>query len=98
MALTVTGIVLMIIASLLYYVTVQEIRQIKAMVRTSSDVENLNTEKIWKKLYILENDISRIRMTSNNAARQADEAIRKLTGISFGDYIPKHGKEKEHDS
>jgi hypothetical protein len=62
MALTVTGIVLMIIASLLYYVTVQEIRQIKAMVRTSSDVENLNTEKIWKKLYILENDISRIRM------------------------------------
>ena len=98
MALTVTGIVLMIIASLLYYVTVQEIRRLNTMVRTSSDVEKLNTEKIWKKLYILENDISRIRMTSNNAARQADEAIRKLTGISFGNYIPKHGKEKEHDS
>ena len=75
-----------------------EYDQRMAMVRTSSDVENLNTEKIWKKLYTLENDISRIRMTSNNAARQADEAIRKLTGISFGNYIPKHGKEKEHDS
>ena len=98
MALTVTGIVLMIIASLLYYVTVQEIRRLNTMVRTSSDVEKLNMEKLWKKLYILENDISRIRMTSNNAARQADEAIRKLTGISFGNYIPKHGKEKEHDS
>jgi exoribonuclease R len=95
MALTVTGIVLMIIASLLYYVTVQEIRQIKAMVRTSSDVENLNTEKIWKKLYILENDISRIRMTSSNAARNADEALKKINDMSFGDYIPKHGKEHE---
>lgn len=98
MALAITGIVLMIIASLLYYVTVQEIRRLNTMIRTSSDVEKLNIEKIWKKLYILENDISRIRMTSNNAARQADEAIRKLTGISFGNYIPKHGKEKEHDS
>lgn len=39
MVLTITGIVLMIIASLLYYVTVQEIRQIKTMLRTSTDVE-----------------------------------------------------------
>ena len=38
MVLTVTGIVLMIIASLLYYVTVQEVRRLNTMVRTSSDL------------------------------------------------------------
>ena len=95
MALTVTGIVLMIIASLLYYVTVQEIRQIKAMVRTSSDVENLNTEKIWKKFSYVDNDLSRARILSSNAARNADEALKKINDMSFGDYIPKHGKEHE---
>ena len=69
MALTVTGIVLMIIASLLYYVTVQEIRQLvqeirqlKAMIRTSSDVEKMNLEKIWKKISYMDNDLSRARI------------------------------------
>lgn len=98
MALTVTGIVLMIIASLLYYVTVQEIRQIKAMIRTSSDVEKMNLEKIWKKFSYVDNDISRARILSSNAARNADEALKKINDMSFGNYIPKHGKEKEHDS
>ena len=95
MALTVTGIVLMIIASLLYYVTVQEIRQLKAMIRTSSDVEKLNTEKIWKKISYMDNDLSRTRILSSNAARNADEALKKINDMSFGDYIPKHGKEHE---
>lgn len=105
MALTVTGIVLMIIASLLYYVTVQEIRQLvqeirqlKAMIRTSSDVEKMNLEKIWKKISYMDNDLSRARILSSNAARNADEALKKINDMSFGDYIPKHGKEKEHDS
>ena len=98
MALTVTGIVLMIIASLLYYVTVQEIRQLKAMIRTSSDVEKINLEKIWKKFSYVDNDLSRARILSSNAARNADEALKKINDMSFGDYIPKHGKEKEHDS
>ena len=98
MALTVTGIVLMIIASLLYYVTVQEIRQLKAMIRTSSDVEKMNLEKIWKKISYMDNDLSRARILSSNAARNADEALKKINDMSFGNYIPKHGKEKEHDS
>ena len=34
----------------------------------------------------------------SNAARNADEALKKVNEMSFGDYIPKHGKEKEHDS
>lgn len=95
MALTITGIVLMIIASLLYYVTVQEIRQIKAMIRTSSDVEKINLEKIWKKFSYVDNDLSRARILSSNAARNADEALKKINDMSFGDYIPKHGKEHE---
>ena len=88
----------MIIASLLYYVTVQEIRQIKAMIRTSSDVEKMNLEKLWKKISYMDNDLSRARILSSNAARNADEALKKVNEMSFGDYIPKHGKEKEHDS
>ena len=95
MTMTVTGIVLMIIASLLYYVTVQEIRQLKAMIRTSSDVEKINLEKIWKKFSYVDNDLSRARILSSNAARNADEALKKINGMSFGDYIPKHGKEHE---
>ena len=96
MALTVTGIVLMIIASLLYYVTVQEIRQLKAMIRTSSDVEKINLEKIWKKFSYVDNDLSRARILSSNAARNADEALKKVNAMNFGDdYIPKHGKEHE---
>ena len=95
MALTITGIVLMIIASLLYYVTVQEIRQIKALIRTSSDVEKINLEKIWKKFSYVDNDLSRARILSSNAARNADEALKKINDMSFGDYIPKHGKEHE---
>ena len=96
MALTVTGIVLMIIASLLYYVTVQEIRQIKAMIRTSSDVEKMNLEKIWRKFSYVDNDLSRVRILSSNAARNADEALKKVNAMNFGDdYIPKHGKEHE---
>ena len=98
MTMTVTGIVLMIIASLLYYVTFQEIRQLKAMIRTSSDVEKINLEKIWKKFSYVDNDLSRARILSSNAARNADEALKKVNEMSFGDYIPKHGKEKEHDS
>lgn len=98
MALTVTGIVLMIIASLLYYVTVQEIRQIKTMIRTSSDVESMNMEKIWKKIAYMDNDLSRTRLIAGNAAKQADEAIKKVNGISFGGYIPKHAaKGEEHE-
>lgn len=93
MVLTITGIVLMIIASLLYYVTVQEIRQIKTMIRTSSDVESMNMEKIWKKIAYMDNDLSRARILSSNAARNADEALKKVSSMSFGDYIPKHGKE-----
>ena len=95
MTMTVTGIVLMIIASLLYYVTVQEIRQLKAMIRTSSDVEKINLEKIWKKFSHVDNDLSRARILSSNAARNADEALKKINDMSFGDYIPKHGKEHE---
>ena len=96
MALTVTGIVLMIIASLLYYVTVQEIRQLKAMIRTSSDVEKMNLEKIWRKFSYVDNDLSRVRILSSNAARNADEALKKVNAMNFGDdYIPKHGKEHE---
>lgn len=96
MALTITGIVLMIIASLLYYVTVQEIRQLKAMIRTSSDVEKINLEKIWKKFSYVDNDLSRARILSSNAARNADEALKKVNAMNFGDdYIPKHGKEHE---
>ena len=95
MALTITGIVLMIIASLLYYVTVQEIRQLKAMIRTSSDVEMMNLEKIWRKFSYVDNDLSRARILSSNAARNADEALKKINDMSFGDYIPKHGKENE---
>ena len=94
MALTVTGIVLMIIASLLYYVTVQEIRQIRTMIRTSSDVEKMNLEKIWKKFAYVDNDLSRARILSSNAARNADEALKKVNEMNFGDYIPKHGKEQ----
>lgn len=93
MALTITGIVLMIIASLLYYVTVQEIRQLKVMIRTSSDVEKMNLDKIWKKISYMDNDLSRARLLSGNAARNADEALKKVNGISFGDYVPRHGKE-----
>ena len=95
MALTVTGIVLMIIASLLYYVTVQEIRQLKAMIRTSSDAEKMNLEKIWKKFSYVDNDLGRARILSSNAARNADEALKKVNEMNFGDYIPKHGKEHE---
>ena len=95
MTMTVTGIVLMIIASLLYYVTVQEIRQLKAMIRTSSDVEKINLEKIWRKFSYVDNDLSRARILSSNAARNADEALKKINDMSFGDYIPKHGKEHE---
>lgn len=93
MALTITGIVLMIIAALLYYVTVQEIRQLKTMIRTSSDVENMNLKKIWRKFSYVDNDLSRARILSSNAARNADEALKKVSSMSFGDYIPKHGKE-----
>lgn len=96
MTMTVTGIVLMIIASLLYYVTVQEIRQLKAMIRTSSDVEMMNLEKIWRKFSYVDNDLSRARILSSNAARNADEALKKVNAMNFGDdYIPKHGKEHE---
>ena len=96
MALTVTGIVLMIIASLLYYVTVQEIRRLNTMVRTSSDVEKLNLEKLWKKISYMDNDLNRARILSSNAARNADEALKKVNAMNFGDdYIPKHGKEHE---
>lgn len=95
MVLTVTGIVLMIIASLLYYVTVQEVRRINAMVRTSSDVEKLNLEKLWKKISYMDNDLSRAKILSSNAARNANEALKKVNGMNFGDYIPKHGKEHE---
>lgn len=95
MTMTVTGIVLMIIASLLYYVTVQEIRRLNTMVRTSSDVEKLNMEKLWKKISYMDNDLSRARILSSNAARNADEALKKINDMSFGDYIPKHGKEHE---
>lgn len=96
MALTITGIVLMIIASLLYYVTVQEIRRLNTMVRTASDVEQLNTEKIWKKISCMDNDLNRARILSSNAARNADEALKKVNAMNFGDdYIPKHGKEHE---
>lgn len=96
MTMTVTGIVLMIIASLLYYVTVQEIRQLKAMIRTSSDVEKMNLEKIWRKFSYVDNDLSRVRILSSNAARNADEALKKVNAMNFGDdYIPKHGKEHE---
>ena len=95
MALTVTGIVLMIIASLLYYVTVQEIRRLNTMVRASSDVEKLNMEKLWKKISYMDNDLSRARILSSNAARNADEALKKVNAMNFGDYIPKHGKEHE---
>lgn len=94
MALTVTGIVLMIIASLLYYVTVQEVRRLNTMVRTSSDVEKLNLEKLWKKISYMDNDLSRAKILSSNAARNADEALKKINDMSFGDYIPKHGKEQ----
>lgn len=95
MTMTVTGIVLMIIASLLYYVTVQEIRQLKAMIRTSSDVEKMNLEKIWRKFSYVDNDLSRARILSSNAARNADEALKKVNAMNFGDdYIPKHGKEQ----
>ena len=95
MALTVTGIVLMIIASLLYYVTVQEIRRLNTMVRTASDVEKLNLEKLWKKISYMDNDLSRARILSSNAARNADEALKKVNAMNFGDdYIPKHGKEQ----
>lgn len=94
MTMTVTGIVLMIIASLLYYVTVQEIRQLKAMIRTSSDVEKMNLEKIWRKFSYVDNDLSRARILSSNAARNADEALKKVNAMNFGDdYIPKHGKD-----
>ena len=86
----------MIIASLLYYVTVQEIRQLKAMIRTSSDVEKMNLEKIWRKFSYVDNDLSRARILSSNAARNADEALKKVNAMNFGDdYIPKHGKEHE---
>lgn len=96
MALTVTGIVLMIIASLLYYVTVQEIRRLNTMVLTSSYVEKLNMEKLWKKISYMDNDLSRARILSSNAARNADEALKKVNAMNFGDdYIPKHGKEHE---
>ena len=95
MVLTVTGIVLMIIASLLYYVTVQEVRRLNTMVRTSSDVEKLNLEKLWKKISYMDNDLSRAKILSSNAARNADEALKKVNGMNFGDYIPKHGKEHE---
>ena len=96
MALIVTGIVLMIIASLLYYVTVQEVRRLNTMVRTSSDVEKLNLEKLWKKISYMDNDLSRARILSSNAARNADEALKKVNAMNFGDdYIPKHGKEHE---
>ena len=95
MVLTVTGIVLMIIASLLYYVTVQEVRRLNTMVRTSSDVEKLNLEKLWKKISCMDNDLSRARILSSNAARNADEELKKVNEMSFGDYIPKHGKEHE---
>ena len=96
MTMTVTGIVLMIIASLLYYVTVQEIRQLKAMIRTSSDVKKMNLEKIWRKFSYVDNDLSRVRILSSNAARNADEALKKVNAMNFGDdYIPKHGKEHE---
>lgn len=93
MALTITGIVLMIIASLLYYVTVQEIRQHKNIINKAHDVETMDIENIWKKICELDNDLSRTRLIAGNAAKQADEAIRKVNGISFGDYIPKHGKD-----
>lgn len=86
----------MIIASLLYYVTVQEVRRLKTMVRTSSDVEKLNLEKLWKKISYMDNDLSRARILSSNAARNADEALKKVNAMNFGDdYIPKHGKEHE---
>lgn len=97
MVLTITGIVLMIIASLLYYVTVQEIRQIKTMIRTSSDVEKMNLEKIWKKFSYVDNDISRAKIQASNAARNADEALKKVSSLSFGDYIPKHSKGEDHE-
>lgn len=86
----------MIIASLLYYVTVQEVRRLNTMVRTSSDVEKLNMEKLWKKISYMDNDLSRARILSSNAARNADEALKKVNAMNFGDdYIPKHGKEHE---
>lgn len=75
MALTVTGIVLMIIASLLYYVTVQEIRRLNTMIRTSSDVEKLNLEKLWKKISYMDNDLSRARILSSNAARNVPQEM-----------------------
>lgn len=98
MALTVTGIVLMIIASLLYYVTVQEIRQLKTTINTinnTHDIQNINLEKLWKKISYMDNDLSRARILSSNAARNADEALKKVNEMNFGDYIPKHGKEHE---
>lgn len=98
MVLTITGIVLMIIASLLYYVTVQEIRQLKTMIRTSADVENMNMEKVWKKISYMDNDLSRARILSSNAARNAYEALKKVSSMSFGGYIPKHAaKGEDHE-
>lgn len=99
MVLTITGIVLMIIASLLYYVTVQEIRQIKHIVITinkTHDTVDRILENTWKKISYMDNDINRARILSSNAARNADEALKKVSSMSFGDYITKHGKD-EHE-
>ena len=66
------------------------------MIRTSSDVEKMNLEKIWRKFSYVDNDLSRVRILSSNAARNADEALKKVNAMNFGDdYIPKHGKEHE---
>lgn len=98
MVLTVTGIVLMIIASLLYYVTVQEIRQHKNIINKAHDIETMKIEEIWKKISYMDNDLSRTRLIAGNAAKQADEALKKVNGISFGGYIPKHAaKGEDHE-
>lgn len=117
MVLTITGIVLMIIASLLYYVTVQEIRQIKTTINTinnTHDTQNINLDRAWKKICLLENeivrnkqfaehlswqtfnDVNELKILAGNAARNADEALKKVNGMNFGDYITKHGKD-EHE-
>lgn len=96
MVMTITGIVLMIIASLLYYVTVQEIRQIKHIVETinkTHDAVYRILDNTWKKIAYMDNDINRAKIQASNAARNADEALKKVSSMSFGDYIPKHGKE-----